>query len=309
MDNDLIKQQIESAKKAYISGVTKQQDEEFKAAPPSSAGVVTSLSRLEQQTAIMGRLKSLMEEAAQTPRRDTGRAADFPASAGSAQHHEGASQHKPFWAQPDTDIPPSERFAMRSHPQEVAMTTPPTQDEEQKPAPAEHSSLAQPQHYAQPSGAEQQTGGAEHDNSKPAAHDRHADDTASRQQALSAIRSEVISHMETQHTHAGDEALMERIEQLEGRVSKQQQDLTALLKLVRQLAARQKETTSAEPVELTQKKGGLFSKFLLLLIIMVVGAGAGLYFMNPQLFQQIAETGFNQLLNVAVELLSRFGLL
>ena len=68
MDNDLIKQQIESAKKAYISGMAKQHSDTFSEQNATGPTTVTNLSQFEQQSAIMARLKSLMDEAAQTPR-------------------------------------------------------------------------------------------------------------------------------------------------------------------------------------------------------------------------------------------------
>ena len=85
---------------------------------------------------------------------------------------------------------------------------------------------------------------------------------AEHQEAISAIRNEVISHMENNASEISlSPELLARVEQLETRVSKQQQDLTALLKLVRQIAARQKEAPAAENLELTEKKGGLVSTF------------------------------------------------
>ena len=89
--------------------------------------------------------------------------------------------------------------------------------------------------------------------------------------------------------------LLERIEQIEQRASQQQQDLTSVLKLVRQLAASQKEfETVSQP-----KRRGFFSTLLfsmLMLIGMVsVGALGWLYVMNPALVNSV----FTQIINSA----------
>ena len=50
MDNDLIRQQIESAKKSFVSTKTKQNDKQFQMAGTQPSGSIADLSRLEQQT-------------------------------------------------------------------------------------------------------------------------------------------------------------------------------------------------------------------------------------------------------------------
>ena len=284
MDNDLIRQQIESAKKSFVSTKTKQNDKQFQMAGTQPSGSIADLSRLEQQTLIMGRLKSLMDEAAQTPRQESRSYQDIARNT--------PRETTPFWAQTQRDISPSERFATQQREQESKMAdTPPSpiqqpeaqsgqagaQPNSQQPAPEAVAQSAQPEAAV----AEMQPPAQAAMPAKP-----------SNEAALSAIRSEVFSHMEKAPIPA---ELLERIEQIEQRASQQQQDLTSVLKLVRQLAASQKEfETVSQP-----KRRGFFSTLLFSMLVLIgmvsVGALGWLYVMNPALVNSV----FTQIINSA----------
>ena len=248
------------------------------------SGSIADLSRLEQQTLIMGRLKSLMDEAAQTPRQESRSYQDIARNA--------PRETTPFWAQTQRDISPSERFATQQREQESKMAdTPPSptqqpeaqsgqagaQPDSQQPAPEAVAQSAQPEAAI----AEIQPPAQAAMPAKP-----------SNEAALSAIRSEVFSHMEKAPIPA---ELLERIEQIEQRASQQQQDLTSVLKLVRQLAASQKEfETVSQP-----KRRGFFSTLLFSMLVLIgmvsVGALGWLYVMNPALVNSV----FTQIINSA----------
>ena len=284
MDNDLIRQQIESAKKSFVSTKTKQNDKQFQMAGTQPSGSIADLSRLEQQTLIMGRLKSLMDEAAQTPRQESRSYQDIARNT--------PRETTPFWAQTQRDISPSERFATQQREQESKMAdTPPSptqqqeaqsgqagaQPDSQQPAPEALAQSAQPEAAV----AEMQPPAQAAMPAKP-----------SNEAALSAIRSEVFSHMEKAPIPA---ELLKRIEQIEQRASQQQQDLTSVLKLVRQLAASQKEfETVSQP-----KRRGFFSTLLFSMLVLIgmvsVGALGWLYVMNPALVNSV----FTQIINSA----------
>ncbi|MGB1181128.1 MAG: hypothetical protein ACPG35_03870 [Candidatus Puniceispirillaceae bacterium] len=284
MDNDLIRQQIESAKKSFVSTKTKQNDKQFQMAGTQPSGSIADLSRLEQQTLIMGRLKSLMDEAAQTPRQESPSYQDIARNT--------PRETTPFWAQTQRDISPSERFATQQREQESKMAdTPPSptqqpeaqsgqagaQPDSQQPAPEAVAQSAQPEAAV----AEMQPPAQAAMPAKP-----------SNEAALSAIRSEVFSHMEKAPIPA---ELLERIQQIEQRASQQQQDLTSVLKLVRQLAASQKEfETVSQP-----KRRGFFSTLLFSMLVLIgmvsVGALGWLYVMNPALVNSV----FTQIINSA----------
>lgn len=284
MDNDLIRQQIESAKKSFVSTKTKQNDKQFQMAGTQPSGSIADLSRLEQQTLIMGRLKSLMDEAARTPRQESRSYQEIARNT--------PRETTPFWAQTQRDISPSERFATQQREQESKMAdTPPSptqqpeaqsgqagaQPDSQQPAPEAVAQSAQPEAAI----AEMQPPAQAAIPAKP-----------SNEAALSAIRSEVFSHMEKAPIPA---ELLERIEQIEQRASQQQQDLTSVLKLVRQLAASQKEfETVSQP-----KRRGFFSTLLFSMLVLIgmvsVGALGWLYVMNPALVNSV----FTQIINSA----------
>ena len=86
--------------------------------------------------------------------------------------------------------------------------------------------------------------------------------------ALSAIRDEVINKMATPAVPSANiEALLGRVEAMEGRIDKHQQDLTALLKLVRQLAAKKDEKSEPKQVKKSES-GGWGLGFLVTLLLM-----------------------------------------
>ena len=283
MDNDLIRQQIESAKKSFVSTKTKQNDKQFQMAGTQPSGSIADLSRLEQQTLIMGRLKSLMDEAAQTPRQESRSYQDIARNT--------PRETTPFWAQTQRDISPSERFATQQREQESKMAdTPPSPT--QQPEAQSGQAGAQPDSQQAPEAVAQsaQPEAAVAEMQQPAQAAMPA--KPSNEAALSAIRSEVFSHMEKAPIPA---ELLERIEQIEQRASQQQQDLTSVLKLVRQLAASQKEfETVSQP-----KRRGFFSTLLFSMLVLIgmvsVGALGWLYVMNPALVNSV----FTQIINSA----------
>ena len=283
MDNDLIRQQIESAKKSFVSTKTKQNDKQFQMAGTQPSGSIADLSRLEQQTLIMGRLKSLMDEAAQTPRQESRSYQDIARNT--------PRETTPFWAQTQRDISPSERFATQQREQESKMAdTPPspTQQPEAQSGQAGAQPDSQQAHEAVAQSAQPEAAVAEMQPPAQAAMPAKPSNEA----ALSAIRSEVFSHMEKAPIPA---ELLERIEQIELRASQQQQDLTSVLKLVRQLAASQKEfETVSQP-----KRRGFLSTLLFSMLVLIgmvsVGALGWLYVMNPALVNSV----FTQIINSA----------
>ena len=110
MENDQIKTQIENAKRAFVASKARERELSAETSDPqlsqleSGADGQASLAAHDSQADIlaqehiMGRVRELMDEAAQTRR-------------GPAARPE--LQTKPFWAQNKVDIPPSEQFGKR----------------------------------------------------------------------------------------------------------------------------------------------------------------------------------------------------
>lgn len=110
MENDQIKTQIENAKRAFVASKARERDLSAETTDPHQArlqpeadgqaglaGHDPHTDSLAQEH-IMGRVRELMDEAAQTRR-------------GPAARQD--TQTKPFWAQNKVDIPPSEQFGKR----------------------------------------------------------------------------------------------------------------------------------------------------------------------------------------------------
>ncbi len=180
------------------------------------------------------------------------------------------SRAKPFWAQNRVDIPPSEQFGKRQKMQE--------QDNPSK---------------SEPLGTAVQPAPAElPQDSDP----------------LTAIRQEVFNKL---GDGAGQsekiQGLAESLQQLESRTDKQQQDLTALLKLVRQLANRQAELEQekAQP----RRQRSLFGSLIFVLLALLAASAGWLYWLNPDLVMTLSATLLNNGFDFVLNLVAQFGLL
>ena len=263
MENDQIKSQIENAKQAFVA--SKERDREVDASK-----LDTDYTPEHKQTApqdrqlhedIMSRVRGLMDEATQISK---GLAADpFIPSQPVTEN-----QTRPFWAQNRVDIPPSEQFGKRQK----------MQDQED---PDKNSQLSVPTPPVPP-------------NTETSAGMPIPD-------PLTAIRQEVFNNLGDGTEHAEElRGLTERLEQLESRANKQQQDLTALLKLVRQIANRQTELEKEKVPQRRQR--GLFWPLIFVLLFLLAGSAGWLYWMNPEFIISISASllnkGFDFLLNL-----------
>lgn len=186
---------------------------------------------------------------------------------------------RPFWAQTKVDIPPSEKFGKLSQM---------TEDDSQKNAPQR--------------AEEEVTAPASPPIPQPAAQAEGSEATA-----LSAIRDEVINKMgaaaPAMPSPELDEVL-QRLDGLEGRVDKHQQDLTALLKLVRQLAAKKEEKPEPQKVKSSSSGAGLG---LFVTLLLVGGMLGWLFWMDPAFMMDMMTKIINEGLTMTIQLLASFG--
>ena len=186
---------------------------------------------------------------------------------------------RPFWAQTKVDIPPSEKFGKLSQM---------TEDDSQKNAPQR--------------AEEEVTAPAPPPIPQPAAQAEGSEATA-----LSATRDEVINKMgaaaPAMPSPELDEVL-QRLDGLEGRVDKHQQDLTALLKLVRQLAAKKEEKPEPQKVKSSSSGAGLG---LFVTLLLVGGMLGWLFWMDPAFMMDMMTKIINEGLTMTIQLLASFG--
>ncbi len=238
------------------------------------------LAEIDAQQKIMARVDELMSEAAQTRRGTSGR---DTSGRGTSGRGTSDGTNRPFWAQSTIDIPPSEQFGKLRQ-----MT------EEEPPKSEQEAETTAPE-------------------TAPVAPARQAETDTSEAIALSAIRDEVINKMSTQPAAqpaalaaAEIEALHARIEAMEGRIDKHQQDLTALLKLVRQLAAK-KEEEKSEPKKSKKSEGNSWGFGLLVTILLVGGIFGWLFWMDPAFMMEMLRNLVHQGLAMAIQLLAQLG--
>ena len=125
---------------------------------------------------------------------------------------------------------------------------------------------------------------------------------------MQAIRQEVFNKLGDSAGQLEEiQGLTDRLQQLESRTEKQQQDLTALLKLVRQLASKQAEMEKEQSQPRRQRSMLVPLIFLLLAIL---GASAGwLYWLYPDLVITFSTTLLNNGFDFMLDLIAQFGLL
>ena len=125
---------------------------------------------------------------------------------------------------------------------------------------------------------------------------------------LVAIRQEVFNKLGDSVGQSEEiQGLSERLQQLESRTEKQQQDLTALLKLVRQLANKQAELEKEQSQPRRQRS--LFMPLIFLLLVMLAASAGWLYWLNPDLVITLSTTLLNNSFDFMLDLIAQFGLL
>ena len=139
--------------------------------------------------------------------------------------------------------------------------------------------------------------------------EEHNDDMA-----LSAIRDEVIGRIDNSDKPETTEKILElsnKLQYLEGRIDKHQQDIAALLQLVRQITARQKQDTVEERItsQKVASKSSSVIGFVFFIVCLIFFAVAGwLFWMNPVLMTSLATMLVNKAFTLMMNIVSLLGL-
>ena len=140
--------------------------------------------------------------------------------------------------------------------------------------------------------------------------------------ALSAIRDDIIGRIDNDESVINEAAIAEltnkisaleaRSEQQQARIDKQQQDITALLRLVRQTNNRQKQD-SAEPRSTLQdapsKSSGMTGLVLLIIFLIIAAITGWLFWINPVLMINLATMLINEAFTTMMKIVAMTGLL
>ena len=132
--------------------------------------------------------------------------------------------------------------------------------------------------------------------------------------ALSAIRDEVIGRIDNSDKPETTEKILElsnKLQYLEGRIDKHQQDIAALLQLVRQITARQKQDTVEERItsQKVASKSSSVIGFVFFIVCLIFFAVAGwLFWMNPVLMTSLATMLVNKAFTLMMNIVSLAGL-
>ena len=265
MDNDQIKEQIESAKRAFVASKTRPGPVSMIDDMPTNDG---RNPEMKAQKDILARVSNLMHEASQTRR-------------GNAVSEGNTTEPpRPFWAQSHTDLSSFEKWERQQNmtksndPPEAAPEVPPVSTTPETPSPKK-------------------------------------DDT---DRALSAIRDEVIGRIDNGEKPENAEKILkltEKLDHLEGRVEKHQQDITALLQLIRQTSARQKQDIADERFiaqQVTSKSPGITGLVFSIIFLIVIAIAGWLFWMNPVLMTNLATVLVNEAFTMMMKIVSLVGL-
>ncbi len=274
MNNDQIKEQIESAKRAFVESKSRKRSD-----TGSDDGLSGNekTSDLQNQQEILARVSNLMNDATQIHR------------GGINPNDNNAEVPRPFWAQTKTDLSSFEQWE-RQH----SMTH---IDDEPEKTPEAPSLSDMP---------DLSTQGPEQD----------ADI------ALSAIRDDIIGRIDNVepaiHDATLDEltnkvsALETRFEQQQARIDKQQQDITALLQLVRQTNARQKQESvesRSTAQDAPSKSSGMTGLVLLIMFLIIAAVTGWLFWINPILMINLATMLINEAFTAMMKIVAMTGLI
>lgn len=132
--------------------------------------------------------------------------------------------------------------------------------------------------------------------------------------ALSAIRDEVIGRIDNSDKPETTEKILElsnKLQYLEGRIDKHQQDIAALLQLVRQITARQKQGTVEELItsqKVASKSSGVIGFVFFIMCLIFFAVAGWLFWMNPVLMTSLATMLVNKAFTLMMNIVSLVGL-
>ena len=132
--------------------------------------------------------------------------------------------------------------------------------------------------------------------------------------ALSAIRDEVIGRIDNSEKPENAEKILElteKLDHLEGRIEKHQQDIAALLQLIRQTSARQKQDIADERFiaqQVTSKSSGITGLVFSIIFLIVIAIAGWLFWMNPVLMTNLASVLVNEAFTMMMKIVSLVGL-
>ena len=105
--------------------------------------------------------------------------------------------------------------------------------------------------------------------------------------------------------------MTEKLDHLEGRIEKHQQDITALLQLIRQTSARQKQDIADERFmsqQVTSKSSGITGLVFSIIFLIVIAIAGWLFWMNPVLMTNLATVLVNEAFTMMMKIVSLVGL-
>ena len=265
MDNDQIKEQIESAKRAFVASKTRSSPDSVNDDMPTNDG---RNPEIKAQKDILARVSDLMHEASQTRRGNA------------LSEGDTTEPPRPFWAQSHTDLSSFEKWERQQNmtksndAPEVATEVPPVSTMRETPPPIKGDT------------------------------DRE----------LSAIRDEVIGRIDNGEKSENAEKILkltEKLNYLEGRIDKHQQDISALLQLIRQTSARQKQDIVDERFiaqQVTSKSSSITGLVFSVLFLIAVAIAGWLFWINPVLMTNLATMLVNETFTTMMKIVSLFGL-
>ena len=285
MNNEQIKEELLKAKEAFIKSKKSEENDLRKENLEIIEGIKTKDENGPHD--IMRRVKLLFEEAEGIDKSSNENFINIENNSNNKKNLLDNINKKPFWSQ-NYELSPSDQFKKKKKMQDQDLED--LKKEEKVEVETEENTS--------------ETGVSDESSSNDANSSNIADASS-----LDDIKAEVMGKIneakpDTELIKKSLSSAHDRIDLLEPQIEKHKKDITALLKLVRELSKKQSEIKIPLPQDIPRKNN--FSVFFLSVIFLGIGIVGWLYWMDPTKLNLIFDQIYSNLINNFFKLINFF---
>ena len=285
MNNEQIKEELLKAKEAFIKSTKSEENDLRKENLEIIEGIKTKGENGPHD--IMRRVKLLFEEAEGIDKSSNENFISIENNSNDKKNLLDNINKKPFWSQ-NYELSPSEQFKKKKK----------MQDQDLEDLKKEEKVEVETEENTSETAVSDKSSSNE-DNSSNIADASSLDD----------IKAEVMGKIneakpDTELIKKSLSSAHDRIDLIEPQIEKHKKDITALLKLVRELSKKQSEIKIPLPQDIPRKNN--FSVFFLSVIFLGIGIVGWLYWMDPTKLNLIFDQIYSNLINNIFKLINFF---
>ena len=284
MNNEQIKEELLKAKEAFIKSTKSEENDLRKENLEIIEGIKTNGENGPHD--IMRRVKLLFEETEGIDKSSNENFISIEKNSNNKKNLLDNINKKPFWSQ-NYELSPSEQFKKKK-----------MQDQDLEDLKKEEKVEVETEENTSETAVSDKSSSNE-DNSSNIADANSLDD----------IKAEVMgkineANSDTELIKKSLSSAHDRIDLIEPQIEKHKKDITALLKLVRELSKKQSEIKIPLPQDIPRKNN--FSVFFLSVIFLGIGIVGWLYWMDPTKLNLIFDQIYSNLINNIFKLINFF---